>query len=268
MLCCGRGVKEMEITDPSPVACEKEGKNPQAVEEESSFANEVFYDAREEITEFIKKAVRMNSQPELVKEKSNRRRRKLKSIIEDVRLLRGIAMTSNTAGTEAFVLKGGRRTVSDDKVKPFIGPWTHVSSEHYKEFLQDGLGLGWAKASIGARINPEPTFEMKDNHLHCTTACFGAKDVIEILNEGEGEFTEPNLNVQYKITAKWETMEHGAATFVSSRVSAKINKGVPTVQKRWVDPSTDELIVEQDWGAKYKCTVRYKRGSPSDSKKK
>ena len=36
-------------------------------------------------------------------------------------------------------------------------------------------------------------------------------------------------------------------------------KAKRTVQSRWVDATTGELVIEQDWGAAKPFTARYKR---------
>lgn len=146
----------------------------------------------------------------------------------------------------------------------FVGDWIHLNSEHYDDFLQDNLGLRWGLAVIGARIHPTPSFELlaDGQTLRCTTICLGAKPVIEDLMAGQGEFHEPNLDVDYQVVSRWEHDESrgGVAVFVAERHGAKINNGRATVQRRWVEttaPYSGQLVIEQDWGGKHKFIARF-----------
>ena len=47
--------------------------------------------------------------------------------------------------------------------------------------------------------------------------------------------------------------------FVATRHSDAVNRGRPTVQRRWVEAATGELVITQDWGASKIFTARYKK---------
>ena len=149
----------------------------------------------------------------------------------------------------------------------FVGEWVHVRSDHYDEFLVEALGLRWAVAQIAARIYPTPQFELLQDGrtLKCTTICLGARPVVEMLVEGEGEFHEPNLDCDYAVVSRWVRDEaSGAAVFVAERHNTSINHGRPTLQKRWITHA-GELVIEQDWGGKHKFVATFARanGSPT-----
>lgn len=148
-------------------------------------------------------------------------------------------------------------------------------------FLGEAQGLPWAMRKCAERIHPTPKFHIEDGKLHCETLCLGAKPVRELLTPGESAFHEPNvsshriievlplssasltcaltfafvqLGHDYIVASKWE-----GATFVATRKSDAVNGGRPTVQRRWVDQKTDELVVSQDWGGKKPFIARYAR---------
>jgi hypothetical protein len=109
---------------------------------------------------------------------------------------------------------------------------------------------------IGERIHPTPTFSIVNGELHCKTVCLGAKPVIEVLVPGETTFREPNLSIDYTVTSCWE-----GASFTATRQSLAVNKGRPTVQRRWVCPTTGRLVIKQDWGGKKIFTAYFSRKS-------
>ena len=137
-----------------------------------------------------------------------------------------------------------------EAARAFVGEWVHLRSEGYAEFLTECAGLSWATRKIAERIHPTPTFTLQKKNgeeiLVCVTICIGAQPVHEILQEGESEFYEPNLNQSYICSSKWE-----GDKFVATRYDvARGRRSVPTIQSRRVDPVTDELTIIQDWGGK------------------
>ena len=62
------------------------------------------------------------------------------------------------------------------------------------------------------------------------------------------------LGHDYVVSASWE-----GATFVATRRSEAVNSGRPTVQKRWVDAPSGELVITQDWGGKKPFVAHYAR---------
>ena len=137
-----------------------------------------------------------------------------------------------------------------------VGNWCHVRSEGYSAFLADCAGLSWALRKVAERIHPAPRFLMEDGQLVCETVCLGAKMVREVLLPGETSFYEPNLKVEYTVSAEWD-----GNAFVAARQSPAVNKGRPTVQRRWIDGATGQLIIKQSWGGKQDFTAYYTRDS-------
>jgi hypothetical protein len=143
----------------------------------------------------------------------------------------------------------------------FVGGWKQVHSEGYPSFLAEAVGMPWAMRKIAERTVPTPTFSVRGGALSCVTRCLGGKDVHELLVQGETTLYEPNLRVEYAVSSKWE-----GDCFVSSRQCDKINGGQPTVQRRWIEPSTasaanveEELHVTQEWGGTCCYKTRYVR---------
>ena len=76
----------------------------------------------------------------------------------------------------------------------------------------------------------------------------------EVLEAGDSVWREPNINVSYTVSGRWE-----GAVFVNMRQSSEVNAGRPTTQRRWVDVDTGELVIEQDWGGEKLFTTRLRR---------
>jgi hypothetical protein len=112
-------------------------------------------------------------------------------------------------------------------------------------FLAEAQGLSWALRKFVVAIHPTPRFWIEGGTLHCETTCIGAKAVREVLSAGMSTFVEPNLGHQYSVRAWWD-----GAAFVAERQCDGVNGGRPTVQRRWLDSSSGELIISQDWGGK------------------
>ena len=107
---------------------------------------------------------------------------------------------------------------------------------------------------MAERIHPTPRFTLEEGGLICETICLGAKTVRESLVGGESTFHEPNLRMDYSVRAHWE-----GGAFVATRCCAMLNKGRPTVQRRWVDPASGQLVISQSWGGKADFVARYNK---------
>lgn len=135
----------------------------------------------------------------------------------------------------------------------------HLSLSLYSRcaaFLAEAQGLSWALRKFAVSIHPTPRFWIEDGDLHCETTCLGAKAVREVLCAGLSTFVEPNLGHHYLVNSWWD-----GATFVAERQSDAVNGGRPTVQKRWVDSSSGQLVISQAWGGKRPFIARFAKKS-------
>ena len=89
------------------------------------------------------------------------------------------------------------------------------------------------------------------NVLHCETACLGAQTVHEAFVPGESVWREPNLRIEYHVSAQWR-----GDTFVTVRRSDAVNGGRPCEQTRRVDAS-GTLVIRQTWGGAKAFTACY-----------
>ena len=139
--------------------------------------------------------------------------------------------------------------------KRFAGSWKQVETDNYSVYLAEVQGLGGVKRSIGAKIPLAPSYAIKGGELCCETKCAGAKSVHETLTAGESTFYEPNIGVVYECSGRWE-----GKTFVSTRVSPKINGGRPVVCTQCV-ADDGSLTITYDWkGKSGPFVARYVRG--------
>lgn len=186
-----------------------------------------------------------------------------------------------------------------DAAYAFVGNWKLVEEQNYAAFLEEAQGLPWMKRKLAEHIHPTPNFYIEEGTLHCKTICVGAKPVHEILKTGPTTFHEPStrqkvyaffvrpvmiaphcshshmlvplsrcrpspcatdLGEHYAVTGQWE-----GEIFVATRRSENGHSGNnnacghETVQRRWIDPETGHLVVEQDWGGNKPFIARYEK---------
>ena len=163
-----------------------------------------------------------------------------------------IADSEHTASSSEAAAERQQQQLLPPAAHAFVGAWRHRHSLNYGDFLKEAAGLPWAIRKIGERIHPTPTFRIVDGVLWCESTCLGAKPVHEKLCVGANlPFHEPNLGVDYSVRAWWE-----GECYVSERRADNINGGRSTVQRRWIDSATGELVIAQDWGGE-KTFVAY-----------
>ena len=171
-----------------------------------------------------------------------------------VRHRRSTSTSTSTATPKPTGGSGGDHDTQPAAALSLVGSWRHVRSENYGTFLEEVCGLAWGMRKIAERMPPTPTFTVEAGELCCTTRCLGGKPVRETLVPGKSSFHEPNLGHDYSVSAVW----HGRA-FVSARCCDDVNGGRPTVQSRWVDEVSGELVITHEWGGTARYTSFYTR---------
>lgn len=137
----------------------------------------------------------------------------------------------------------------------FLGAWKFLRDDNYKAFLSECVGLRWPILQVAERIKPQPTLTIEDGVLISKTALPSIKSYTERLAVGETTFYEPNQTAEYTVTSVWED----GAVFVSTRQCDKINAGKPITQRRWIDGTTGELVIQHDWGGKRPFILWYSK---------